>query len=102
MNYDMRETGVRIQKLRTQSGYTQEEFAKILNIDRSNLSRIELGKRGCSLDLLIQFSDLFDVTLDYLILGRDRPDMLKTAEKAHLRKTIDILMRQLEMLKEKL
>lgn len=65
MFYDMKQSGARIQQLRTQNGYTQEEFSKILNIDRSNLSRIESGKRSCSLELLVQLSSLFDVTLDY-------------------------------------
>ena len=71
MNYDMKQSGERIQQLRIQHGYTQEQFAKALNIDRSNLSRIESGRRGCSLDLLVQLSSIFGVTLDYIVFGQD-------------------------------
>lgn len=102
MNYDMKKTGLRIQQLRTQSGYTQEEFAKALNIDRSNLSRIESGKRGCSVDLLVQFSCWFDVTLDYLILGKEKNDSVPTNSKAHLKEGIDTLIKQLETFKQRL
>lgn len=56
MNYNMKECGKRIRQLRAQCGYIREELANTLNIDRSTLSRIELGARGCSLDLLIQLS----------------------------------------------
>lgn len=64
MLYDIELSGERIHKLRIQSGYTQEKLARALNIDRSLLSHIEAGKRGCSVDLLIQLSRFFDVSLD--------------------------------------
>lgn len=70
MYYNMEESGKRIQQLRIQHTYTQEEFAEALNIGRSFLSRIEAGKKGCSIDLLIQLSELFNVSLDYIIVGR--------------------------------
>ncbi|MDE7242513.1 MAG: helix-turn-helix domain-containing protein, partial [Oscillospiraceae bacterium] len=35
MNYDMKQSGERIRQLRIQSGCTQEELAKEMNIDRS-------------------------------------------------------------------
>lgn len=71
MNYDMKKCGERIHQLRLQAGYTQSELASKLNIDRSFLSHIESGKRGCSVDLLVQFSGVFSVSLDYLALGKD-------------------------------
>lgn len=71
MSYDMKECGERIHQLRLHAGYTQSELASKLNIDRSFLSHIESGKRGCSVDLLVQFSGLFSVSLDYLALGKD-------------------------------
>lgn len=80
MNYNMRECGNRIHQLRIQTGFTQSELAAALNIDRSFLSHIESGKRGCSVDLLVQFSILFNVSLDYLALGKDRLSMKETVE----------------------
>lgn len=96
MNYDMKKSGERIRQLRVQCGYTQEEFAKTLNVDRSTLSRIESGKRSCSLDLLIQFSELLGVTLDYLILGKST---LLADKKATLKRHIEGLIEQLEQFK---
>ena len=52
MNYNMKQSGERIQQLRIQAGYTQSELALKLNINRSFLSHIESGKKGCSVDLL--------------------------------------------------
>lgn len=74
MNYDMKRSGAYIQNLRIQYGYTQEELARAVNIDRSFLSRIESGKKGCSVDLFIQFAEFFHVSLDELILGTKSKD----------------------------
>ena len=71
MAYDIKQSGERIRQFRIQGGYTQEKLAGALNIDRSLLSHIEAGKRGCSVDLLIQLSSFFDVSLDLLVLGKD-------------------------------
>lgn len=102
MIYDIIKSGKRICQLRTQNGYTQEGLAKTLNIDRSNLSRIESGKRGCSLELLVQLSILFNVTLDYLVLDRDRTDTLGVDTKANLKGDIEALIRQLETFRSSL
>lgn len=102
MVYDMVKSGKRICKLRTKNGFTQEELAKTLNIDRSNLSRIESGKRGCSLELLVQLSCLFNVTLDYLVLGQDRTDTSKANSTLHLKADIEALIRKLEIFKSSL
>lgn len=68
--YNPVEIGKRVFVLRNKADMTQEQLAKSLNITIEHISRIELGKRGCSIDLLIEMVKLFDVTLDYLIFGR--------------------------------
>ncbi len=72
MNYDTKTSGARIRQLRIASGVTQEKMAVALNVDRSFYSRIESGKNGCSVGLFIQLFKLFEVSLDYIILGKDR------------------------------
>ena len=79
---------------------SQEQLAKELNIDRSNLSRIETGKRSCSLDLLIQISALFDVSLDFIILGQEKQAV--SIEARQLKNDIEVLIKQLEAFKNKL
>lgn len=71
MFYDIKKSGERIRQLRKQKKYTQVELSEKLNIDRSVLSRIEIGKYTCSVELLAQVSILFDVPLDYLVFGKE-------------------------------
>ena len=89
--YDMKKSGERIRRLRNEHGYTQEALAKKLGIDRSLLSHIEAGKRGCSVDLLVQLSEFFNVTLDLLVLGRGQESVDKTALKEEIAQLMDHL-----------
>ena len=70
MRYDMKESGKRIQSLRKLAGLTQEQLAEAVNISTSSLGKIECGKQGISLDLLIDFSAFFSVSLDYIVINR--------------------------------
>lgn len=71
MNYDMKQSGGRIRQLRIHKGYTQEALARDLNIDRNLLSHVEAGRRGCTVDLLIQLAAFFDVSMDWIVLGKE-------------------------------
>ena len=102
MNYDMKRSGERIRQLRIQKGFTQERIAEELNIDQSFFGRIETGKKGCSVDLFIQLSTLFDVSLDYLILGRYHNALPKVMDSTQLKTDIGELIDKLERLKSSL
>ena len=65
--------GENIRTRRRRLGMTQEELAEKLNISREHLGRIERGKYGCSIDLLIELSYTLNASTDYLLLGRN-PD----------------------------
>ena len=86
--YNVSEVAARIRRLRNSHGYTQETAAELLDIDRSYMSRIENGSKGCSVDLLIRLSELYHVSLDYLILGR-------AADQALLKKNLEKVIHQL-------
>ena len=102
MNYDMKRSAAYIQNLRTQNGYSQNELAKAMNISQSFLSRIEAGQKGCSVDMFIQLSEFFHVSLDALILGME-PDMaLETERRAHMKADITEVIDRLEQLKAQL
>ena len=101
MNYDMIRSGKRIQQLRMEKGYTQDELAAALNINRSFVSRIESGKKGCSVDVFIQLSEIFQVSLDFLILG-ELDGALKKECKEQLKAEIVSLIDQLTVFQKQL
>lgn len=70
MYFDPKSSGARIKKLRTAYGLTQEQLSQHLNISDSHLRRLESGASGGSIDLLVEIAEYFDVSLDYLILGK--------------------------------
>ena len=102
MNYDLKRSGERIRRLRVKSGSTQEEIAEVLNVDRSFYSRIEAGKKGASIDLLIQLSTLFNVSLDYLILGKYIVSQAENKDVGQLKADIAELTARLKLFREKL
>ena len=70
MYYDTKASGQRIQQLRKAAGFTLEGLSDRLNITDRQLRRIETGESGSSVDLLIELACVFEVSLDYLILGK--------------------------------
>ena len=58
-----------IASLRKEKGISQKHLAEVLNISTSTLGMWEIGKREPSIDKLIEISDYFDVSIDYLIRG---------------------------------
>lgn len=102
MDYDIMQSGERIRQLRTKNSLTQEKLASELNIDRSLLSHVEAGKRGCSVDLFVRLSSFFGVSLDVLILGREQAAPTIADDHAALKSNITELVEQLEALRARL
>ena len=94
MYFDMKMCGKRIQVLRKKRGLTQLQMTFKVNISEDHLISIELGRRAPSVDLLIEFAELFHVSLDYLILGRTE------SNSAELMMELDIISTHLDRLKE--
>ena len=69
MYFNSYAAGYRIQKLRKAHGLTQEEAAIKLNISDRHMRSLEKGTYT-PLDLFVEIAVHFDVTLDYLILGK--------------------------------
>ncbi len=58
----------RIKQLREESDITQEELAKKLNLSSKGIiSMYENGDRKPSLDVLMQLSEIFDCSIDYIL-----------------------------------
>ncbi len=76
-NNDMRKDfGYRLKTMRKQKRWTQKELAGKLDIGLSQFNKYESGMHIPPIEKLIQLSDLFDTTVDYLVKGSDT-DMLK-------------------------
>lgn len=58
--------GSQIAKLRKEHGFTQEQLAEKLDISIKHCSSVERELSCLSLEKLIEVSNLFDVSLDYL------------------------------------
>lgn len=57
--------------LRKKAGLSQLQLASKLNIGPSAIGMYEQGRRTPSIDLLVDMANLFDVSLDYLITGKE-------------------------------
>lgn len=60
----------RLYELRKQRGLSQEEAANKLNVTRQTFSKWENGDSTPDMEKLIAISDLFDISLDELVLGK--------------------------------
>ena len=64
------EIGERIQTRRNQLNMTQEQVCKHLDIYQTYYSRIENGKVGVSIEMLLKLCEILDVSADYVLTGK--------------------------------
>lgn len=57
----------RLKELRTEKNMSRQDLAKILYVNLRTISYWELGQRECNLEQLVQISQVFGVTTDYLL-----------------------------------
>ena len=77
----MNKYGQRLKELREQSGYSQEELAKLLGTSRSRIGMYEQGRRQPDFEMQEAIADLFNVTIDYLFKREDADsDQIKAME----------------------
>lgn len=60
----------RLYELRKQKGLSQEELAGRLNVSRQTVSKWEIGDTTPDMEKLAAISELFDISLDELVLGK--------------------------------
>jgi len=60
-----------LRMIRRAKGYSQLKVAMDLSISREALSYYETGKRSPDIQMLLRLSEYFDVSIDYLIRGRE-------------------------------
>ena len=91
MQFDQGDFGYRIRTLRKRHGLTQDQLAAQLGISTDHLGKIELGKRGTSIDLLVQLAECLNVSVDFLLNGA-----------AHRSEKVQVLIAQIRLLLDEL
>ena len=71
---------VKLQELRKQKGYTQEQLAQHLHVSRAAVSKWESGRGYPSIDSLKVIAEFYDLTLDALLSGEE---ILEIAKEDH-------------------
>ena len=64
------EFGNRLYELRKQRGFSQEELAGRLEVTRQTVSKWELGDSTPDMEKLVSLGELFEISLDELVLGK--------------------------------
>ena len=76
--------GEKIQKLRKQNEFSQEELAEKVTVTRQTISKWELNQSEPDLDFIAQLSNIFNVSADYLIKEElTKPDELPFRKKRY-------------------
>ena len=68
----------KLQLIRKSKGFTQEELAEKLEVSRQAVAKWESGQVYPDINNLIQISNIFNVTVDYLV--KDQACMVTCAE----------------------
>lgn len=80
-NDESKKIGLYLKELRNRQGHTQEQLSEILGVSSRSISRWENGVNMPDLDLLLDISKYYEVSIDELLYGeRNRVKMGKNTE----------------------
>ena len=68
--YNLTKTGKRIKGIRVSIGMTQQKLAHEIPTSVNTISKVEQGKRGMSIELLVDIATILGVSTDYLLYGK--------------------------------
>lgn len=77
INMDYKEIGTRIAHLRIQKGYSRDAFASQVGVSTRFLYDLEAGKKGFSVWVLYNISQVLSVSCDHIITGQVYSDFEK-------------------------
>ncbi len=80
----------RLQRLRKEHHFSQEQLAERLQVSRQAVSKWENGQTAPDLDNIIAMSNLYEVTTDYILIGRERSSK-ENGEKDRKRKERNVM-----------
>lgn len=83
----------KLQLLRKQNGYSQEQLADKIGIARQTISKWETGQAVPELNGLIQLSNLYGVTIDSMVKESDACNLsLSKSESMDIQKLTEFLL----------
>lgn len=77
----------RIRELREERGMNQDALAGLVGVSQQKISKVERNTESLGIDLLIEISDYFGVTTDYLLCLSD--EKRGTAQDGRVRRKMD-------------
>ncbi len=79
-------------QLRKQKGWSQEELAEKMEVTRQSVSKWESAQSVPDIERILQLSDIFDVSLDYLLKNNEdiNEQILSADDKPEAYKAIDL------------
>lgn len=83
MALDKASIGLRVKHARTRRNISQEKLAEILGISRSQMTSLETGARGPSLELLIDIANTLKVPISELLADQLTEDESGTDTDLH-------------------
>lgn len=99
--------GERIGIMRRSRKMTQEVLSEMLDVSSKHISHVERGDASLSLGKILQVSEIFDCSLDYLIKGKEHdpafsvfPETVVNVVHSDNKKDIDRLIRYLDIYSE--
>lgn len=92
------EFGEKIQKLRNQNKWTQEQLAKKLYVSRTAVSKGESGKGYPNIDSLKDIAKLFDKTIDELLSSEEIIDIAKKENTSNIKRTNNLIYGLLDII----
>ena len=81
----------KLQELRKNKGFTQEELAEILYVSRTAVSKWESGRGYPNIDSLKEISKFFEVSIDDLLSGEKLLSIAEKENKSNIRNICDFL-----------
>lgn len=74
----------KLYNLRKQKGLSQEELANRLNVSRQTVSKWEVGDSTPDMEKLIAMSDLFEISLDELVMDKKSVHVGETSNTSEI------------------
>ena len=92
------EFGEKIQKLRNQNKWTQEQLAEKLYVSRTAVSKWESGKGYPNIDSLKDIAKLFNKTIDELLSSEEIINIAKKENTSNIKRTNNLIYGLLDII----